>query len=208
MLTLRHDKKQPCVDFPSEIKKKGTSKKETSIHIGEYHASKVPTIIYTLLGSCVAVCLYDRKKKIGGMNHILLPGSASMSTFNDCARYGINAMELLISRIIRLGGEKKNLTSKIFGGANLLPSIPYERCVGKKNVLFVLNFLAQSSIPVLSQDVGGNDSRKIFFHTDTGDVFLRRSLSIHYQNILDQEKKALKSVQKNKYKPDNEIIFC
>jgi chemotaxis protein CheD len=205
-MASKRDTKKTCIDFPNEIKKTGKSKKETSIHIGEYYATNVPTIIYTLLGSCVAVCLYDRKKRIGGMNHILLPGNASMDSFNDCARYGRNAMELLIARIINLGGKKEFLTSKVFGGANLLPSIPYERCVGKKNVFFVLNFLADASIPVLSQDVGGNDSRKIFFHTDTGDVYLRRSLSIHYQNIIDQENKALKNIQKKKIKP-NDILF-
>ena len=205
-MASKYNTKKSVIDFPDEIKKMGTNKKETSIHIGEYHVSKVPTIIYTLLGSCVAVCLFDRKQKIGGMNHILLPGNASINSFNDCAKYGINAMELLIERMIKLGGEKKYFTSKVFGGANLLPSIPYERCVGKKNVFFVLNFLAKESIPVLSQDVGGNESRKIFYHTDSGDVFLRRSLSIHYQNILDQEKKALKNIQKQKNNP-NDILF-
>jgi chemotaxis protein CheD len=205
-MASKHDTNKKVFDFPLEIKKTGTPKKETSIHIGEYHASKVPTIIYTLLGSCVAVCLYDRKKRIGGMNHILLPGNASMDKYNDCARYGINAMELLIAKMVKLGGEKRHFASKVFGGANLLPSIPYERCVGKKNVFFVLNFLTKASIPVLSQDVGGNDSRKIFFHTDTGDVFLRRSLSIHYQNILDQEKMALKKIKPQKNK-SNDILF-
>jgi len=202
-MTSRHAKK-PYVNFPDEIKTKNVKKKEISIHIGEYHASKMPTIIHTLLGSCVAVCLHDRKKKIGGMNHILLPGAASMECFNDCARYGGNAMDLLIAKIRKLGGLRRNLTAKVFGGANLLPSISYERSVGKKNVLFVLNYLAQIPIPVLSQDLGGNDSRKIFFHTDTGDVYLKRSLSVHYQNILDQEKKALRKIQNN---PDSEFIF-
>jgi chemotaxis protein CheD len=205
-MASKHDTSKKNFDFPLEIKKTGTQKKETSIHIGEYYASEVPTIIYTLLGSCVAVCLYDRKKRIGGMNHILLPGNASMDKFNDCARYGINAMELLIAKMVKLGGEKRNLAAKVFGGANLLPSIPYERCVGKKNVFFVLNFLSKASIPVLSQDVGGNDSRKVFFHTDTGDVYLKRSLSIHYQNILDQEKMALKTINNQKNK-SNDILF-
>jgi len=205
-MVSKQDTKKQAIKLPYEIQAKGISKKQASIHIGEYHASDVPTIIYTLLGSCVAVCLYDRKKRIGGMNHILLPGNASMDKFNDCARYGINAMKFLMDKMIKLGGEKKNFASKVFGGANLLPSIPYERCVGKKNVFFVLNFLAKESIPVLSQDVGGNDSRKIFFHTDTGDVFLRRSLSIHYQNIVDQENKALKKIHQRNNKP-NDILF-
>ncbi len=196
-----------CVDFPDGIKKPGLTKRETSIHIGEYHATRMPTIIYTLLGSCVAVCLYDRKKCIGGMNHILLPGSASIKNFDDCARYGINAMELLINRTIKLGGEKNHLTAKVFGGANLLPSIPYEKCVGKKNILFVLNFLSREGIPVLSQDVGGNDSRKVYFHTDTGDVFLKCSLSIHYEQLVDQEKKAWKRIQEKARSSDDIFLF-
>ncbi|KPA12754.1 chemotaxis protein CheD [Candidatus Magnetomorum sp. HK-1] len=196
-MTLSPENNKVCIDFPEEIKKPGQQKRQASIHIGEYHASRLPTIIYTLLGSCVAVCIYDRKKSIGGMNHILLPGTASIKNFEDCARYGVNAMTLLINRVISLGGDKNRLAAKVFGGANLLPSIPYEKCVGKKNILFVLNFLSHESIPVISQDVGGNDSRKVYFHTDTGDVFLKRTLSIHYQQIVEQENKALKKFQKS-----------
>ena len=196
-MTISSENKKQCIDFPDEIRNPCEKKKETSIHIGEYHATRLPTIIYTLLGSCVAVCIYDRKKCIGGMNHILLPGTASINNFEDCARYGVNAMTLLINRIISLGGQKNRFAAKVFGGANLLPSIPYEKCVGKKNILFVLNFLSNESIPVISQDVGGNDSRKVYFHTDTGDVFLKRTLSIHYQQIVEQENKALKRFKKS-----------
>ena len=68
-------------------------KKRINISIGDYYASKEPAIIYTLLGSCVAVCLYDRKNRIGGMNHILLPGSPNMNKFDSSARYGIKIAE-------------------------------------------------------------------------------------------------------------------
>ncbi|MDM8535516.1 chemotaxis protein CheD, partial [Desulfobacterales bacterium HSG17] len=95
-------------------------KRHVDIHIGEFHASGQPTVISTLLGSCVAVCLYDPIKQIGGMNHILMPGRADMKRFDMSARYGINAMELLINRIMNLGGKRRNLVAKIFGGAKTI----------------------------------------------------------------------------------------
>ena len=81
-------------------------KKSFSIHIGGFHASRNPAVIETLLGSCVAVCLYDPVARIGGMNHILLPGKADLKHFDNVARYAINAMELLINRVMTLGGKR------------------------------------------------------------------------------------------------------
>ena len=80
-------------------------KKMVSIHIGGFHASRKPAVIETVLGSCVAVCLHDPSACIGGMNHIFLPGRADMKHFDNAARYGVNAMELLVNRIMRLGAD-------------------------------------------------------------------------------------------------------
>ncbi len=165
--------------------------KNYSITIGEYRASQQPAIIRTLLGSCVAVCIYDREKRIGGMNHILLPGKADMKHFNKSARYGCNAMELLIKRVINLGGRKKGLTAKIFGGANVLPKIDQSLAVGGKNVSFVKDFLKSASIRIIKEDTGGTDTRIIYFHTDTGDVFLKRtpsSMAASPPPVLSQKK--------------------
>ena len=125
--------------------------KRYNITIGGYYASQRPVIIHTLLGSCVAVCLYDSQKKIGGMNHILLPGKADLKHYNMPARYGVNAMELLINRIINLGGRKRGLTAKIFGGANVLSTINPTLAVGGKNVSFVKEFLELESIKIIKE---------------------------------------------------------
>ena len=45
----------------------------TFIHVGQIHVDTSPSAISTVLGSCVAVCLYDTKLGMGGMNHYLLP---------------------------------------------------------------------------------------------------------------------------------------
>ncbi len=150
-------------------------KKSITLYIGEYWASREPTVISTLLGSCVGVCLFDPRSRIGGMNHILLPGEADMGAYDDVARYGVNAMELLINKILNLGGAKRSLVAKVFGGAHVLPALSGRFAkMGEANVAFVFEFLGKEGIPVVNGDVGGREPRKIYFHTDTNDVFLRR----------------------------------
>ena len=119
-----------------------------NINIGDYYASKEPEIIRTVLGSCVAVCLFDPVNQIGGMNHILLPGKPDLKHFDASARYGINAMELLINEILNLGGKKRFLTAKAFGGGHVLPAISRENGVGERNSKFVAEFLHNEGIKI------------------------------------------------------------
>lgn len=182
-------------------------KREICIYIGGYHAGKEPTVIHTVLGSCVAVCLLDPASRIGGMNHILLPGRADMKHFDCSARYGINAMELLINRIMRLGGRRENLVAKIFGGAHLLPSISLENGTGRKNVEFVQEFLRLESIETVSMDVGGTQYRKILLHTDTGEVLLKRGKSSQAFNLAAIENNSLESVRKTSKYPGKITLF-
>src|SRR5208337_4972741 len=123
-------------------------KRSICIHIGGFHASREPTIIETLLGSCVAACLYDPVARVGGMNHILLPGKADLDHFDNVARYAVNAMELLINRVMNLGGERYRLVAKVFGGALVLPAVSPENGVGIRNSEFVREFLKMEAIPV------------------------------------------------------------
>jgi chemotaxis protein CheD len=167
-------------------------KNEHILNIGGHYASTRPVIIRTLLGSCVAVCLYDTKKKIGGMNHILLPGKADLKNFNNQARFGVNAMRILFNSIIRHGGRKDNLVAKIFGGANILGTVQGSLAIGSKNVSFVKEFLELESIPIRKENTGGTDTRVIHFHTDTGSVYLRRVPSRFTDRLAAEEKEMMR----------------
>ena len=182
-------------------------KELVTISIGEYYASKGSTIISTLLGSCVAVCLYDKENHIGGMNHILMPGKPDMGKYDASARYGINAMELLINAIMKLGGNRKKIIAKTFGGANVLPSISEDRAIGLKNIQFVVDFLGEEKIKIVSRDFGGNDTRKIFFHTDTGIVFLKRIVSMRAAAIAREEQERLKRIRRELEDPGDITLF-
>lgn len=180
---------------------------QVSIHIGEFYATSEPTVITTFLGSCVSACLYDWKHGIGGMNHILLPGRAKWNEFNAAARFGINAMELLINAMMKLGAEKTKIYAKVFGGANVIPGLSEENSVGVKNARFVLDFLRNESIPVEAQDLGGYKSRKLFFHTDTGTVYVRRSHSMKSNQLAEQERKKLEKLSGQLDKPTDIVLF-
>ncbi|MFP4236990.1 MAG: chemotaxis protein CheD [Desulfonatronovibrio sp.] len=166
---------------------KEPDRKQINIHIGEYYASGEPAVIQTVLGSCVAACLFDPCTRTGGMNHILLPGRAILKKYDDSARYGVNAMELLINSMMKLGANRRYFQAKVFGGGHMMSGISKGNGVGEKISSFVLEFLNSENIEVVSKDIGGTDSRKIFFYTDTGEVFLRRIESTYRQRIAENE---------------------
>lgn len=161
--------------------------KTIKIHIGEYHASHNPARIYTLLGSCVAVCFFDPLKRIGGMNHILLPGKANLNSFNSAASYGINAMELLINRIMKLGGDRRRLEAKVFGGGHIISAISEKYCMGQKNSEFAINFLNNEGIKIVNSDLGGCDARKVVFFTESGRALLKHIPSLYGKLIGQKE---------------------
>ena len=178
---------------------------QVSIGIGDYFASSQDVVIHTVLGSCVAVCLYDPENKIGGMNHILMPFNPDINKYDASARYGINAMELLINAIMRLGGNRKKMVAKTFGGANLLMAVSQDNAMGVRNVEFVVNFLRAEKIKILSRDFGGHDSRKIFFHIATGEVFLKRVPSM--KSLVAAERTKRNQIKEQLETPGDITLF-
>jgi len=130
--------------------------------------SAEPYEITTILGSCVAVCLFDQKLFIGGMNHYMLPlwnGSGLASP-----KYGNIAIEKLLEKLILLGCKPDNITAKIFGGAEIIEKKSMNYNIGAQNIEIALEMLHDKKIPIVSSSLGGNLGRKIIFNTATGEV--------------------------------------
>jgi len=134
------------------------------LYIGDVAASQSPAVIDTLLGSCVAVCMYDPVLRGGGMNHILLPKCRVGDTSPRC---GIHAMELLINELMKLGGDRRRFVAKAFGGGNVLGGLKMPS-IGEWNAKFVREFLALEGIPLVAERLGGNHAVHLYFRTDTG----------------------------------------
>jgi chemotaxis receptor (MCP) glutamine deamidase CheD len=141
-----------------------------SIIVGQVFASRSPAVVSTVLGSCVAACLYDPASGIGGMNHFMLP-DAKRET--QSAAFGVHAMELLINKIMQLGGDRRRLHAKVFGGGNVLALQGTQLQVGLRNVEFVLTFLADEGIPLAGKRVGGGTGVKLCFQTDNARALVK-----------------------------------
>src|SRR5438270_8866832 len=87
---------------------------------GQLHASRTPAQISTILGSCVAICLWDKSSKTGGMNHFLLPGSQdNQGDKESLSRFGDVSTRALLEKLMALGCRRRDLVAKIFGGASM-----------------------------------------------------------------------------------------
>jgi chemotaxis protein CheD len=133
---------------------------------GHMFVSVSPSLIRLVLGSCVAVCLWERNLKIGAMNHFIYPftRNPAMAT----AKYGNVAVPALISMMIEYGAVPSDLVAQIFGGASP-EDAPYVD-IGVKNTEMARLMLEKKGINVISEDVGGTQGRKIIFDTSTGKV--------------------------------------
>jgi chemotaxis protein CheD len=125
-----------------------------------------PTLVTTVLGSCVSVTLWDKERRIGGLNHFVLPKGG------DSSRYGETAMLELLEGMLALGAHLRSLEAKVFGGAAVLP-VGGEGTVGTSNVAFALGELARRGIPIAGRRTGGERGRLLMFNSKTGDAFVR-----------------------------------
>ena len=168
--------------------------KKVLIHPGDHFATKSPVLISTLLGSCVAVCLFDPETKVAGMNHFLLANRRYARNLplsvTDAGRYGVNAMELLINDLMRLGADRGRLKAKAFGGGAVLPDVGTDNflCVGDVNERFIREFLKTEGIKLVAEDLGGNRGRVIRFRTDTFAVYRKYIIPQETVQIEKQER--------------------
>lgn len=175
------------------------------IHIGGLRASREPLAIDTVLGSCIAACLYDSESKIGGMNHFMLPDGIDPANPNS-ARYGVYAMELLISDLMKLGASRKHFRAKIFGGGHVLKIRESAGGVPQRNIDFIRKFLTGEQIPIVKEDVGGYQPRRVLFYTDTSRVFVKYLGQQEAQRTAEEEMVYLISLKKQKLDGDVELF--
>ena len=168
---------------------------------GEYYYTDKSMVIVTVLGSCVSACIRDSITGIGGMNHFMLPEGFDPDN-PASTRYGVHAMELLITEIMRLGGHRRRFQAKVFGGGHVLNIRESLDGVPQRNIDFVRRFLNVEQIPVLNEDVGGYQARRVLFYAHTGKVFLKRLGTHDAERTAEEEMVYLISLKKQKLDGD------
>jgi chemotaxis protein CheD len=153
---------------------------------GEYFVFDEDILIMTTLGSCIAACIWDREKRIGGMNHFLLPDGGGGS---DSGRYGSYAMELLIGELVKRGATRSTMEAKVFGGGAVISGMNSIN-VGERNTTFVLDYLRTERITVVSKDVMDIYPRKVCFLPASGKAMVKRLASANTEALAAQERVA------------------
>ena len=144
--------------------------------VGQGGLYKTPTVVQTVLGSCVSVTMYCEKYKWGGIFHALLPRMGDFFRSEDAQerfRYVDSSIRALLGEFARHGIYVDSLECKIFGGASPLHQ-DSDTSAGRRNVEVALETLAREGVRVSASSVGGNVGRKLFFRTDTGLVLQKR----------------------------------
>jgi chemotaxis protein CheD len=182
----------------SQLPSKEIERLSRNIHPGAW-AIEVERPLSTLLGSCVAVCLFDPKMKIGGINHFMLPNMARGKNNDvDSLLSGDYAMESLLNALLNKGAKKAQLQAKAFGGGTIIET---SLSIGMRNASFTKEWLSREGIPLVSSDFLGPWSRKVLFLPGTGDVFCRRLVTNMVAAAeIDREERAYaeKLIQKPK----------
>lgn len=147
---------------------------ETAHHVmpGQLFVSSEPTSVTTIVGSCVAICLWDSTTGVGGMNHYVLPECPNPTTAS--VRFADIACQRLLERLMELGASSRALQARVVGGACLISAFRERGAhLGAQNVNAGLAFLRAQGIRIAQLDTGGNRGRKLVFRTSDGGVSIQ-----------------------------------
>ena len=161
--------------------------KQDSVKVlpGEYYVTQVDLMVVTVLGSCIAACIWDPKVRVGGMNHFMLPEGGG----DTSGRYGSYAMELLINEMIKLGARREWMQAKVFGGGQVMHSFTTMN-VGERNTQLVLEYLQTERIAVISKDVLDIHPRKVCYFPATGKAMVKRLAHSHPDTLETQARRG------------------
>ncbi|MDY6934465.1 MAG: chemotaxis protein CheD [Spirochaetota bacterium] len=151
---------------------------QTLVNVGvaQLKISSTPSVLRTILGSCVGICIYDKTKKIGGLAHVLLPQDSG-SNDGKPEKYANTAIPLLIQMLEKEGCNKGSMSAKIAGGASMFKfkSNTHLAQIGERNIEMTKKVLQENSIPITIEDLGGNTGRVIDFFLEDGRLKIKAS---------------------------------
>jgi chemotaxis protein CheD len=146
--------------------------KKIILGIGDVIVSEEPSVMQTVLGSCVAVCLWDKEKIFGGVNHYMLP--KFMEGIKNPQYCGPESIDRLVDYFLKNGSIPSNIKAKVFGGGNVVKSLSGGFDIGSENVKVAKKKLMQYGIPIVRELTGGDSGMKILFYSETGKVFVKK----------------------------------
>lgn len=141
----------------------------SSIRMGEMSVARDGEELRTLLGSCIGLALYDRRHKVGGLAHIVLPKARGKT--DRPGKFVDTAIPNLIAEMEHLAGGALKLTAKIAGGASMFATTVAAN-IGLQNMESCEQLLGELGIPILARHCGGEQGRRMSQDTANGKVVI------------------------------------
>ncbi len=150
---------------------------EIFLQPGEFYWGDSDTRIKTLLGSCVAVCMWHPRLMIGGMSHSLLPARGNHAADDLSARYIDESFELFMREINKAKARPQDFIVKLFGGGDMFKEIWQGSgpSVGEKNIAMARSLIEKYGFTLKAEHVGGSGHRNIIFDLWSGDVWMKHA---------------------------------
>ncbi|MCR5322893.1 MAG: chemotaxis protein CheD [Lachnospiraceae bacterium] len=146
------------------------------VGMADLNTCKTPDSITTLgLGSCIGVVLYDPRKKICGMVHVMLPDSTAIKNNDNVAKFADTGIKALLEQLEKIGVTKSSLSAKIAGGAQMFAFNTSNDMlkVGQRNAESVRKVLSGYGIRIVAEDCGANYGRTIEFYPETSELYIK-----------------------------------
>lgn len=179
------------VHYESKTTAANSGPQKIHLNIGEVYITQTPAIVWTILGSCIAIVFYNQRLQTGGICHAQLP--ERKKHYEGCQKtcpircsykkidrerfkYVTCAAQYMLEQFYSYGIQKKEIDVKLFGGANVFRTKDAGKTIGSQNLKAATDFIQQHNLNLVSKHIGGNAGVTIYFHTHTGKVFLRRHI--------------------------------
>jgi chemotaxis protein CheD len=141
-----------------------------SVLMGDVKTTSAPNRLRTILGSCVGIMLFDARRKMGSMGHIVLPASNGRATDQTLGKFADTALPLMLQQMKEgIKGERR-IVAKIAGGASMFGVGSQTNNIGLLNKQAVETLLKAANIPIIACDLGGEKGRRVTFDLVTGEV--------------------------------------
>lgn len=180
------------------------------LYPGDFFATKDECILGTVIGSCIAVCVFDRARGLGGMVLFIVPGTMGTEgiVVDEIARRGVLSMEYLMGEIVKLGGDRRSISAKIFGAGYTNSSAFNSPDLAEANIRFVHEYFSLEKIHVERSDLGGDFRRKIYFEPRDGTVY-RQILKNNEDSseFMKMEREYIDSEFRNKKRTGRVVLF-
>jgi chemotaxis protein CheD len=145
------------------------------VGVGACALARRPAKIKTFgLGSCVGITLYDKRERIGGLVHAMLPSINHARIKDNPLKYTDSGIEYLAAEIVKNGSSRGRLEAKLVGGAHMFGNRSMN--IGERNIEWARNTLERLEIPIVADDTGKNYGRTVTLYTSTGDLLVRTIL--------------------------------